>query len=248
MDETHQVIRKEAASEVLEHLQIVNMTTEHHVLAALKRRQIEIFVAVLAKANKMPYTLPQYLLLAPPLYLHRCLEAGLDPNEFKRHGETFLEMAVRKQKVKHVERLLKSPSTKLTTRASNMIIKNKIMKKFMGLLFERGLPADPAYVTKALTKNDTQLLQGAIASLEENGPPCWVQIAEKLRCPILASPSADLVQTPQGQYYDRSALTEWISSHHTDPLTRDQLYMNDLRDRADILPELLDYIKQLTSA
>ena len=248
MDETHQIIRKESASEVLEHLQIVNMTTEHHVLAALKRRQIDIFVAVLSKANKMPYALPQYLLQAPPLYLHRCLEAGLDPNEFKRHGETFLELSVRKQKVKHVERLLKCPSTKLTTRASNMIIKNKIMKKFMGLLFERGLPADPAYVTKALQKNNTQLLQGALASLEENGPPCWVAIAERLRCPILATPSADLVQTPQGQYYDRSALTEWISGHHTDPLTRDQLYMNDLRDRAEILPELLDYIKQLTSA
>jgi len=248
MDETHQIIRKEAASEVLEHLQICNMTTEHHVLAALKRRQIDIFVAVLAKANKMPYTLPQYLLQAPPLYLHRCLEAGLDPNEFKRRGETFLEMAVRKQKVKHVERLLKCPSTKLSTRASNLIIKNKIMKKFMGLLFERGLPADPAYVTKALQKNDTQLLQGAIASLEENGPPCWATIAEKLRCPILANVTTDLVQTPQGQYYDRSALTEWISSHHTDPLTREALYMTDLKQRGEILPEIIDYIKQMTSA
>lgn len=248
MDETHQIIRKEAASEVLDHLQIINLCTEHHVLAALKRRQIDIFVAVLAKANKMPYTLPQYLLQAPPLYLHRCLEAGLDPNEFKRHGETFLEMSVRKQKVKHVERLLKCPSTKLTTRASNLIIKNKIMKKFMGLLFERGLPADPSYVTKALQKNDTQLLQGAIASLEDNGPACWSTIAEKLRCPILANVTTDLVQTPQGQYYDRSALTEWISSHHTDPLTREALYMTDLKQRSEILPEIIDFIKQLTSA
>lgn len=248
MDETHQIIRKEAASEVLEHIQTCSITTEHHVLAALKRRQIDIFVAVLGKAIKMPYVIPQHLLLAPPIYLHRCLESGLDPNEFTRHGETFLEIAARKQKVKHVERLLKHPRTKLTTRASNLIIKNKIMKKFMGLLFERGLPADPSYVIKALKKNDTELLQGAIASLENSGPRCWAAIAEKLRCPILASPTADLVQTPQGQYYDRVALTEWVASHHTDPLTRQQLYMSDLRDRADILPEILDYIKEMTSA
>ena len=159
----------------------------------------------------------------------------------------FLEMAVRKQKVKHVERLLKHPATKLTTRASNLIIKNKIMKKFMGLLFERGLPADPSYVIKALKKNDTELLQGAITSLESNSS-VWEQIAEKLRCPILANVSTDLVQTPQGQYYDRVALTEWVASHHTDPLTRQQLYMSDLRDRAEILPEILDYIKEMTSA
>ena len=247
MDETHQVIRKEAASEVLEHIQTCTTLTEHHVLAALKRRHIDVFVAVLGKATKMPYVLPQHLLQAPPLYLHRCLESGLDVNEFKRHGETFLEMAVRKQKVKHVERLLKHPATKLTTRASNLIIKNKIMKKFMGLLFEKGLPAAPSYVIKALKKNDTELLQGAITSLENNSS-VWEQIAEKLRCPILANVSTDLVQTPQGQYYDRSALTEWVSAHHNDPLTRAPLTLGDLRDRAEILPEILDYIKTVTSA
>ena len=121
------------------------------------------------------------------------------------------------------------------------------MKKFMGLLFEKGLPADPSYVIKALKKNDTELLQGAITSLENNSS-VWEQIAEKLRCPILANVSTDLVQTPQGQYYDRSALTEWVSAHHNDPLTRAPLTLGDLRDRAEILPEILDYIKTVTSA
>jgi hypothetical protein len=222
-------------------------TTGHHVIAALKRRQIDIFNAVLGKADRLPFELPMSLLPAPPIYLHRCLEAGLDVNEFKRHGESFLEMAVRKQKVKHVEKLLKHPRTKLTSRASKMILKDKVMKKFLGLLFERGLPADPSYVTKALRKNDTELLIGALTSLEANGPPIWKKLAERLKCPILATPSADLVQTPQGQLYDRQALTQWINANHTDPLTRATLYITDLRQRSEIIPELLEVIKQLTT-
>ena len=247
MDETHQVIRREPAPDVMEHLRLCHNTTKHHVLAALKRRQIDIFNAVLGKADELPFELPLTLLLAPPIYLHRCLEAGMDVNAFKRHGETFLELACRKQKVKHVEKLLKHPRTKLTTNATKMILKNKVMKKFLGLLFERGLPADPAYVMKALQKNDSELLVGALSSLEENGPPVWKQIAERLKCPILATPSADVVQTPQGQLYDRRALTQWIAANHTDPLTREPLYMTDLRQRDEIIPELLEVIKQLTT-
>lgn len=247
MDETHKIIRSEHHAEVLEHVQTCGSTTEHHVLAALKRRNLEIFVCVLGKANKLPYNLPMFLLMAPPIYLHRCLESGLDVNQFKRHTETFLEMAVRKQKVKHVERLLKHPRTKLTTRASSLIIKNKVMKKFMGLLFERGLPANPKYVYEALKKNDTELLQGALNSLEMHGDSKWEQVIEKLKCPILNAPSADIVQTPQGQIYDRCSVTEWISSNHTDPLTRQPLYISDLSQRNDILNDIIDFIKNVTS-
>jgi hypothetical protein len=247
MDETHQIIRKETADEVMEHLGLITTTTGHHLIAALKRRQIKIFNAVLGKVNEFPFNLPLNLILAPPIYLHRCLEAGMNVNEFKRHGETFLEFAVRKQKVKHVERLLKHPRTKLTKRASNMILKNKIMKKFLHLLFERGMPADPSYVIKALQKNDTELLQGAISSLETNGPPIWREIAEKLKCPILNSQTADLVQTPQGQFYDRQSILQWINTNHTDPLTREQLYSSDLRERSEIIPELIEAIKDATT-
>lgn len=247
MDETHKIIRSENHTEVLEHILRCTTTTEHHVLAALKRRNLEIFVSVLGKANKLPYNLPMFLLMAPPIYLHRCIESGLDVNQFKRHTETFLEMAVRKQKVKHVERLLKHPRTKLTTRASSLIIKNKVMKKFMGLLFERGLPANPKYVYEALRKNDTELLQGALNSLEIHGDSKWERIIEKIKCPILNAPTADMVQTPQGQIYDRVSLTEWVSSNHTDPLTRQPLYISDLRQRNEILEEIIDYIKNETS-
>ena len=121
------------------------------------------------------------------------------------------------------------------------------MKKFLNLLFERGLPADPTYIVKALQKNDTPLLQGAISSLEENGPPVWRQIAEKLKCPILNEPTADLVQTPQGQLYDRQSLLQWINANHTDPLTRQELYSSDLRQRSEIIPELIEVIKELTT-
>ncbi len=247
MDETHQTIRKEPACDVLEHIAGLPDTTGLHVLAALKRRHLEIFNAVLGKAKKLPFELPLILLPAPPIYLHRCLEAGMDVNEFKRRGESFLELAVRKQKVKHVEKLLKHPRTKLTSRATTHILKDKVMKKFLNLLFERGLPANPSYVIKALKKNDSMLLIGALSSLETNGGPVWEQIAERLKCPILSTPTADLVQTPQGQLYDRQALTQWINANHTDPLTRQPLYIIDLRQRSDIIPELLEVIKQLTS-
>lgn len=247
MDETHKIIRSEPTGEVMEHIRLCHRTTKHHVLAALKRRHLDIFNAVLGKADELPIELPLTLILAPPIFLRRSLEAGLDVNQFKRKGESFLEMAVRKQRVKHVAVLLKHPRTKLTPKATKIILKDKIMKKFLGLLFERGLPADPDYVIKALQRNDSELLVGALSSLEEHGPPIWGQIAEKLKCPILATPSADLVQTPQGQLYDRQSLTQWITANHTDPLTREPLYIDDLRQRVDIIPELLEVIKQLTN-
>ena len=52
----------------------------------------------------------------------------------------------------------------------------------MGLLFERGLPANPKYVYEALRKNDTELLQGALNSLEIHGDSKWERIIEKIKC------------------------------------------------------------------
>ena len=247
MDETHQIIRKAEAPECLDHINSITTTSGHHLIAAIKRRQIEIFNAVLGKSTEFPYNLPLKLIIAPPIYLHRCLEAGMDVNEFKRNGETFLELAVRKQKVKHVHRILKHPQTRLTHRATTLIMKNKIMKKFLHLLFSRGLPADPKYILTALKKNDSDLLRGALASLE-NADKVWGEIAQRLTCPILNDVTADLVQTPQGQLYDRQSLLQWISANHTCPLTRQELYSGDLRQRSEIIPELVDIIKNIISS
>ena len=241
MDEAHTVIRKEPADCVLRYVSDLQTCSDLHLLAALKRRHSKIFDAVLLKCNTFPFVLPMYLLLAPPMYLEKCLEAGLNVNDYNRKGESILEIAVRKHKVKHVGLLLKHPPTKLTQKASTGILKDKVMKQYIGLLFERGLPADPSYVTKALKENNTMLLQGALTSLQ------WEEVIEYLKCPILNSPTADLVQTPQGQLYDKQSILQWIHAHHTDPLTRAPLYEADLRTRADILPDVLQHIKEITS-
>ena len=122
MDETHKIIRSEPTGEVMEHIRLCHRTTKHHVLAALKRRHLDIFNAVLGKADELPQELPLTLILAPPIFLRRSLQAGLDVNQFKRKGESFLEMAVRKQRVKHVAVLLKHPRTKLTPKATKIIL------------------------------------------------------------------------------------------------------------------------------
>ena len=203
---------------------------------------------VLSKCTEMPYNLPKYLLMAPPLYLKRCLEAGMDPNQWKHLGLNFLETAARKCKIKHVEELLKCNETRLSPKAAKFVLKNKHMKKFLPLLFEKGLPCTPLYVIQALQRNDSELLKGALISLQKNDPQKqWQNIAETLTCPILNYPTTNLVQTPQGQLYDGPALLQWIESNETDPLTRQRLVPGDLRNRDEILPEIIGAIRQLNT-
>lgn len=173
------------------------------------------------------------------------MEAGFDPNVFKTQQRTFLEIAAQKCKVKHVELLLENTTTRLTPRAAKFILKNKFMKKFLPLLFERGLPANPGYVIQALQQNNSDLLKGALAALMRNDPEKrWFKINETLTCPMLLHPTANLVQTPQGQFYDGTALLQWITQHETDPLTRQRLIADDLRTRDEIIPEIIQIIQQ----
>lgn len=185
-------------------------------------------------------------MVSPPIYLKRCLEAGFDPNTYKHLQRTFLELAAQKCKVRHVELLLENTSTKLTPRAAKFILKNKFMKKFLPLLFERGLPANPGYVIQALQQNNSDLLRGSLTALIRTDPTKkrWAKVEETLTCPLLLQATTDLVQTPQGQFYDGPSLLRWIGENETDPLTRQRLIVDDLRTREDIVPEIIQLIQQ----
>tara|TARA_Y100000389_G_C17418466_1_gene495171 strand:+ start:413 stop:1141 length:729 start_codon:yes stop_codon:yes gene_type:complete len=240
MDDTHILIRNESTKRILKHIDEIENTSGLHLMAALKRRQPDIFDAVLDKCTEFLPCLPFYLLSAPVLYFEKCIYAGMKPNATK-NGQTLLEIAVRKKKTKHVQALLKQTNIKLSVRATNGILKH--MTQFLGLLFTRGLKAKPIFVYRALKKNNSMLLQGALTYLEKEQK--WKNVSEYLKCPILNTPTADFVQTPQGQLYDRHCITQWVKSHNTDPLTRDTLYLEDLKQRSAILPSVMEHIKQL---
>ena len=76
MDDTHNIIRREPVGEVMTHLQDLTHTTGHHLIAALKRRNLDIFAAVLAKANEFPYNLPINLIQAPQFIYTNALWQG----------------------------------------------------------------------------------------------------------------------------------------------------------------------------
>ena len=120
------------------------------------------------------------------------------------------------------------------------------MKKFLPLLFERGLPANPGYVIQALQQNNSDLLRGSLTALIRTDPTKkrWAKVEETLTCPLLLQATTDLVQTPQGQFYDGPSLLRWIGEHETDPLTRQRLIVDDLRTREDIVPEIIQLIQQ----
>ena len=235
MDETHTIIRTANSGTVLRHVENIKQCTGLHLLAALKRRQYNIFVSVLKKSKTFLPAMPFYLLQAPPKYLLDCVKAGM-PTDGKKHGESLLEIAVRKRKKKHVRILLQN-NAPLSKTATYGIIKH--MKQYLNLLFAKGLPASPSYVYYAIKHKNTSLLQGALKYLEKEEK--WAKVAEYLTCPILNTPTADIVQTPQGQIYDKQCITQWINNKHTDPLTREHLYITDLLE-----VDVTDKIKQIT--
>lgn len=54
------------------------------------------------------------------------------------------------------------------------------------------------------------------------------EVPENLICSILQDMPHDLVVTPYGHLFSRQAITSWIATHHTCPLTRQPLQESDL--------------------
>lgn len=57
----------------------------------------------------------------------------------------------------------------------------------------------------------------------------YIQDISAFICPISQEVMKDPVITPYGHCYDRESITDWLSSHRTDPLTNQPLSLEDLK-------------------
>src|SRR3990167_652767 len=67
---------------------------------------------------------------------------------------------------------------------------------------------------------------------------------EILLCSILQDMPNDLVVTPYGHLFSRQAITNWLATHHTCPLTRQPLQESDLLEHKKLTTMIEDVTHQ----
>ena len=60
------------------------------------------------------------------------------------------------------------------------------------------------------------------------------KIPHEYLCPITIMPMNDPVIASDGQTYERSAITEWLSSHNTSPMTREPMSVTSLQSNSTL--------------
>ena len=60
------------------------------------------------------------------------------------------------------------------------------------------------------------------------------KIPHEYLCPITIMPMNDPVIASDGQTYERSAITEWLSSHTTSPMTREPMSVSSLQPNSTL--------------
>lgn len=232
--------------------QIMFMLLEHITLPAycivpaIKRGHKDLFERVLGKIDGFDDRTVAALIDAPHKFLHTALRAGLNINGWKhRNGDDLATYLSRKYKTLHLKHVLEWEQLELSEAAIAMILSDAYQKKtFQTTLFARGMPATAEHVLDALKNNDSTALAHVLEGLAKRDSK-WGDIIELLTCPITQEVTADLVQTPSRHLYDRAALVGWIKKNQTCPLTRNELYLDDLKERDDILPSIITRIKNL---
>ena len=63
-------------------------------------------------------------------------------------------------------------------------------------------------------------------------------------CPITQDYMENPVIVPSGNYYEKSAIIEWIEKNHTDPLTREKLSIDMLIEDNDYKKKIIEYRKK----
>ena len=63
-------------------------------------------------------------------------------------------------------------------------------------------------------------------------------------CPITQEYMSDPVLSPSGNYYEKSAIIKWIEKNHTDPLTRENLTVDQLIEDEEYKKEIIKYRKK----
>jgi len=246
---SYSLLRTIKQGRVMDALNIIieRPTLPAHVLVpAIRRSHRELFERVLGKVDGFDSRVPDVLIQAPHLFLQICLRAGLDINTWRyRNGDDYATYLSRRYKTKHLKHVLSWENLQLSNEAIRMITSDDYQKKeFTSLLFARGMPATKEHALDALKSNDSTTL-GHILDTLQKADNKWDDIIELLTCPITQEITADIVQTPSRHLYDRHALVNWIKKNQTCPLTRAELYIDDLKERDDILPDIITRIKEL---
>jgi len=63
-------------------------------------------------------------------------------------------------------------------------------------------------------------------------------------CPITQEYMNEPVLSPSGNYYEKSAIIKWIEKNHTDPLTRENLTVDQLIEDEEYKKEIIKYRKK----
>ena len=63
-------------------------------------------------------------------------------------------------------------------------------------------------------------------------------------CPITQEYMENPVLVPSGNYYEKSAIIDWINKHNTDPMTREQLTVDMLIEDEEYKKEIIKYRKK----
>lgn len=218
----------------------------HVLIPAIRRSHRELFERVLGKVDGFDPRVVDALINAPHMFTNICLRAGLNINAWRaRNGDDLATFLSRRYKTKHLKHVLSWEALQLSKAAIDMVLSDDYQKReFTSLLFARGMPARKEHALDALKNNDSTTL-GHILETLQKADNKWNDIVELLTCPITQEITADLVQTPSRHLYDREALVNWIKQNQSCPLTRAELYIDDLKERDDILPDIIQRIKRL---
>ena len=63
-------------------------------------------------------------------------------------------------------------------------------------------------------------------------------------CPITQEYMENPVLVPSGNYYEKSAIIDWINKHNTDPMTREKLTVDMLIEDEEYKKEIIKYRKK----
>ena len=69
-------------------------------------------------------------------------------------------------------------------------------------------------------------------------------IPQEFICPITMDIMKDPVSGNQGEVFERSAITEWVTEHKCSPITRQPLELSDLRPNLPLRSIIEDITKQ----
>ena len=241
-----QTIKSAPIQHVMHSLIEVSTLPSYCIIPAIKRGHAEIFDRVLGKIDGFDPRTISALINAPHAFLRLALRAGLNVNGWRRrNGDDIATHLSRKYKTLHLKHVLEWEQLELSEAATKMILSDAYQKKtFQTTLFARGMPSTREHMLDALKENNSTSLAHILESLVKQDAK-WSDIVDLLTCPITQEVTADLVQTPSRHLYDRAALVNWIKKNQTCPLTRNELYLDDLKERDEILPGIITRIKNL---